>query len=103
MAKTKAIPFNAKTADKLLDLLSTDSEFRRLFKRNPIAGLAYVGYPPAKEAMALMACAAVDSLGSKKEIAAARDQLKDYLVSSQALTNPHCFVAGKIEKALSRK
>lgn len=101
---TFGAPLDPKVANKLLDLLSTDAKFRLLFKKNPLAALAEVGYPPAKEAIALQACLSVDQfIAPKREIAAAREQLKAYLTSTAIYTNPHCFDAGKIESTLRRK
>ena len=39
-------PMDAKAAKKLLDKLSTDNDFRRLFKQDAAAALAKVGYKP---------------------------------------------------------
>ena len=39
-------PMDEKTAKKLLDKLSTDNGFRRLFKQDAAAALAKVGYKP---------------------------------------------------------
>ena len=50
----KSAPLDPKVADKLLDLLSTDNEFRRLFKKDPQAALAKVGHPEAKAAVAAL-------------------------------------------------
>lgn len=37
-------PLDIKVAEKLLDLLSVDNRFRRLFKNDPFAALIEVGY-----------------------------------------------------------
>lgn len=118
----KSAPLDPKVADKLLDLLSTDNEFRRLFKQDPQAALAKVGYQPAIEAMAasrrgppltppgppanippVFACARVGSIATKQEISAARDELKAYLTSTAALTVIFCFESGKVTSNLRRK
>lgn len=39
-------PLEPKVARKLLDLLSTDNDFRRLFKKDAHAALLKVGYKP---------------------------------------------------------
>ena len=44
VAQGKSAPLDPKVADKLLDKLSTDNEFRRLFKKDPAAALAKVGH-----------------------------------------------------------
>jgi putative modified peptide len=40
----KSAPLDLKTTKKLLDKLSTDNEFRSLFKKDAAAALAKVGY-----------------------------------------------------------
>ena len=62
-----------KVADKLLDKLSTDNEFRRLFKSDPAAALVKVGHP--KDAAALTGmCCQVQSIAPKAQIVKARDE-----------------------------
>ena len=39
-------PLSPKVADRLLDLLSTDNEFRRLIKKDPQAAFIQAGYKP---------------------------------------------------------
>lgn len=41
-------PLDPKVVKKLLDLLSTDNEFRRLFKKDAQAALVQAGYKPPK-------------------------------------------------------
>ena len=52
-ASGKAAPLDPKVAGKLLDKLSTDNEFRRLFKKDPKAALIQAGYKLAKGDVAL--------------------------------------------------
>ena len=109
-AGAKSAPLDPKVADRLLDLLSTDNEFRRLFKKDPAAALAKAGHrgppftppgpPPARPPMN---CTTVKHIAPKAEIMAAREAIKEYLTSSVSLTNPHCFEAGKINASLRRK
>ena len=47
-ATGKAAPLDPKVADKLLDMLGTDNEFRRLFKKDPGAALVKAGYKVPK-------------------------------------------------------
>lgn len=117
-AGKKSAPLDPKVADKLLDLLSTDNEFRRLFKKDPEAALSQVGYTSAKAALNRKErslaqgdgaaaqpstwCYDVSHIAPKKEIAAARERLKEYLTSQLAPTNPHCFEAGKVSATLKR-
>lgn len=92
-----------KVVTRLLDLLSTDNEFRRLFKQDPVAALAQAGYQgPALQETSL-ACMSVTSIATKQEIAAARAELGAYLTSQGAHMVPHCFEAGKIASALKRR
>ena len=94
-------PLDAAAADRLLDLLSSDDEFRKLFTVDRRAAFAQVGYPdPANETIQ---CNSVANIASKEEIAAAREELRKYLTSRIGMTNPHCFEAGKILDALRRK
>lgn len=49
MAKKKGVgpaPLDPEVARKLLDLLATDNDFRRLFKKDANAALLKVGYRP---------------------------------------------------------
>lgn len=94
-------PMEPQIADKLLELLSSDDEFRDLFVRDRVAALAQVGYP--EPANATIECTSVSGIASKEEIAAAREELQRHLTSSASLTNPHCFEAGKIAETLRRK
>lgn len=45
-APGKSAPLDPKVADKLLNLLSTNNDFRRLFKKDPRAALIKAGYKP---------------------------------------------------------
>ena len=49
-----------------------------------------------------MNCYRVQYIAPKQEIDAARTELKAYLTSMLAPTNPHCFEAGKVATALKR-
>jgi putative modified peptide len=105
---TKSAPLDPKVADKLLDLLSTDNEFRRLFKKDPQAALAKVGHPEAKAAVAALrkgppftppgppavippttaSCCQVQRIAPKADIVKARTELRSMLTSSLAQTPP---------------
>jgi putative modified peptide len=97
----KSAPLDPKVADKLLDLLSTDNEFRRLFKKDPQAALAKLGHraPPTTKRM----CASIKAIAPKQEIADARDQLNAHMISSGIFTIPHCFEAVKVASCMRRK
>lgn len=103
MAKQKSAPLDPKVADKLLDLLSTDNEFRRLFKKDPQAALAKAGHPEAKAAVAALrkgsplapsptplaaSCCQVQRIAPKTDIRKARDELKAMLLSGLGQTPP---------------
>lgn len=93
-------PLDQKVAKKLLNLLSTDNEFRRRFKRNPSEALASIGHTAVS---AEMACCPISAIATKAEIAASAKELEARLVSTGALTNPHHFEAGQVAASLKRK
>lgn len=112
MAAKKAvgIPLEPKVADKLLDLLSSDNAFRRLFKKDPTMALEQIGHrgppitPPGRPPVPPpVRCQPVNRIAPKKEIAAVRDQLKAHIVSAAIFTNPHCFEAGQVASRSRRK
>src|SRR5687768_6294426 len=87
-ASGKAAPLDPKVAGKLLDKLSTDNEFRRLFKKDPKAALIQAGYKLPQgdiEAAArfeqLCACAQVQRIAPKAEIIKARETLLGLLMA----------------------
>ena len=107
-AGKKTAPLDPKVADKLLDLLSTDNEFRRLFKKDPLSALIKVGYKPSKQELALgkhngppftppgpptaippvWGCMKVEYIASKADIVKARTELKHMLVTGLAQNPP---------------
>lgn len=94
-------PLDTQTADKLLELLSTDDDFRELFVKDRQAALKNVGYPEYTNAT--VQCTSVEQMASKEEIAAARDELKSHLTSSAALTVVFCFEANQVTSILRKK
>ncbi len=78
-------PLKPQVAERLLDLLSSDDDFRALFKRDAHAALVQAGYEApagsdATQAAALsggacMQLAASDQLASKERFAADRQKL----------------------------
>ncbi len=73
----KPAPLDPKVTKKLLDKLSTDNDFRRLFKKDANAALAQVGYKAdagASSAGDCMQLQATDSIAPKAKIA--RDRVK---------------------------
>lgn len=79
--------FSPEVADKLLDKLSSDDDFRALFERNPRAALRQVGHETAdgdrdvKGADPVLCCNNLTRLASKEAIAAARKELQTQLTS----------------------
>lgn len=76
-ASGKAAPLDPKVAGKLLDKLSTDNDFRRLFKKDPKAALLSVGHKEAGagDGGGIYDCCQVDRIAPKAEIVKARDEL----------------------------
>lgn len=94
-------PLDPKIVSKLLDLLSTDDEFRQLFQRDAAVALAKVGYKPSQGAgdmkVGLTAAAssgsclqmaATDSLASKDQIIEQRAKLEASLNAIHGFTCP---------------
>lgn len=87
-------PLEPKVAKKLLDLLSTDNEFRRLFKKDAHAALVKAGWkaPAGGESTAAVSggqclqLQATDSIAPKAKIVRERAKLEE------ALSVPFLFV-----------
>lgn len=94
-------PLDAETAERLLDLLSSDNAFRRQFKRDPAAALAQVGHDV--DAAALAGCMTVARIAPKARIAAARETLLDYLTSTASQTVVFKFDAAEFTVHRRRK
>lgn len=96
-------PLQPKVARKLLDLLSTDNEFRRLFKKDAHAALVKAGYrsPPGTDPARAAATSggqclqlkAGDRIAPKQKIARDRAKLE------AALSLPVSFIASAKFKA----
>ena len=75
MAGKKTAPLDARSADKLLDLLSSDNDFRRSFKKDPRAAMQKakigVGADPALMA-SVAACCQVTRIAPKADVIKAR-------------------------------
>jgi putative modified peptide len=91
-------------ADRLLDLLGSDDEFRDLFIQDTEAALLRLGLDTdaVKAALAGKSCLKVKSLASKEELVDARDRLREHLVGVGPHTIVFCFEAGDAG-ALKRK
>ena len=78
----KPAPLDRKVAKKLLDKLSTDNDFRRLFKKDAAAALSQVGYKVeagATSAAGCMQLASTDSIAPKAKIVRDRAKLETTL------------------------
>lgn len=97
---TMTAPLEARIADRLLDLLSTDDGFRDRFQRDHLSALAEIGYVP-QEPGAMTACGLaiaaqpepfagckVHKLASKQQIAHARVEIRAMLLSGLAQETP---------------
>lgn len=93
-------PLDKKTAERLLNLLSTDNAFRRQFKSNPGQALATLGHV---DEAAIAGCASVKSIAPKAEFAASMDALKAHVMAYGMFMDPHCYEAGKVATKLRRK
>jgi len=82
-----------KVADKLLDKLSTDNDFRRLFKKDPAAALVKAGHPK-DAALATAGCCQIQSIAPKAQIVKSRSELKAMLTASLSMTPPRLNAAG---------
>jgi putative modified peptide len=98
-SSSRGTPLDPQTADRLLDLLSSDNAFRRQFKKDPQGALRSLGFRPAVQKM----CLPVSAIASKAEIAAARDQLRSLVLKEGIFNTPHCFEAGQVISSLTLK
>lgn len=85
----RTAPIDPQVADRLLDLLSTDDAFRRLFTRDPGKALAQVGFEKAAGEYSPEGCFwGISQLASKAQIAQARDDIRLMLTRGLAQTSP---------------
>ena len=87
-----AFKISEEIADKLLDKLSSDDEFRAAFLRSPRIALAYLGHEAAAKAnmgdKGVWSCMQCIELASPEAIKAGRDELRLQFISSKATQNP---------------
>ena len=86
----KPAPLDPKVTKKLLDKLSTDNEFRRLFKKDAHAALLKVGYKPDAGATSLAGCMqlqSTDRIAPKAKIVRDRAKLE---TSVNSIVNFDC-------------
>ena len=89
-------PLEPKVAKKLLDLLSTDNEFRRLFKKDAHAALVKAGWKPTAEAASATAITgglclqlqASDRIAPKQKIIRDRAKLETQLAVAWSFLCP---------------
>ena len=80
---------SAAIADRLLDLLSEDDDFRHRFETNAARCLEELGCPtPADDTQAGPWCLATRQLAPKAQIRRTRDALRRQLVESEPAYNP---------------
>lgn len=98
--KMKTAPLDAQLADRLLDRLSTDDDYRARFQADPRAALHEIGYEspvpaqmtacgslPVALPEALIDCK-VEELAPKEVIAAAREEIRTMLLQGVTQTTP---------------
>ncbi len=87
-----AFEISEEIADKLLDKLSSDDEFRAAFLRSPRIALAYLGHEAATKAnmsdKGVWSCMQCEVLASHEAIKAARDVLRLQFISSKGAQTP---------------
>jgi putative modified peptide len=102
MAKQKTAPLDPKIADKLLNLLSTDNEFRRLFKKDPKAALVKAGLKDDAASSAVASCCQLGRIAPKADVIKARDALREMLLAGLS-QNPIQLDASSAASLRSRK
>lgn len=78
-------------AEKLLDLLCTDDDFRQAFSQDPASAMARIS-PEASAACET--CEFTGQLATKEQFQDARQQLLEHLAATAAFFVPYCFMAG---------
>ncbi|MEG3193278.1 NHLP-related RiPP peptide [Lysobacter sp. D1-1-M9] len=82
VARKRSAPLDPKAADRLLDLLSTDDAFRRLFRRDAQKALEQVGFVESPLLASPSWCfLGITKLASKAQITKARATLREMLTS----------------------
>jgi putative modified peptide len=83
-ASAKGSPLPLAIAEKLLDRLSSDDDFRTLFLKNPRAALSFVGYAEADMLAhrdGAWSCMNCDSLPDKQLFIESRDAFRKHLTT----------------------
>lgn len=84
MRRIGPAPLDPKVTKQLLDLLSTDDEFRRMFKKDAAAALAMTGYKIGNDETSAAFCLQIragERLASKEKILRERVKLEKSLNS----------------------
>ncbi|MCC8914806.1 NHLP-related RiPP peptide [Xanthomonas campestris pv. coriandri] len=103
------LPFDASIADRLLELLSNDDEFRDCFQDNPAQALAQLGVAGANANDGVPSagepyyCMTTSQLASKEDIALARAELQSYLTEKTNHTVIFAFESESIRSTLLRR
>lgn len=82
-------PLSAADTIALLDLLTTDPEFRLAFQEDPALALQRISPEAAASALG---CAMPGKLASIEALVAAREQLTRHLTGTAMFAVPFCFV-----------
>ena len=88
-ASAKGSPLPLAIAEKLLDRLSSDDDFRTLFLKNPRSALSFVGYAEADllgNRDGAWSCMNCDNLPDKKAFIESRDAFRKCLTTQSNLT-----------------
>ncbi|AZR36814.1 NHLP-related RiPP peptide [Xanthomonas vasicola] len=102
-------PFDASTADRLLELLSNNDDFRDCFQSNPAQALAQIGIAGTSADKSVPSagehyyCMTTNQLASKQDIALARAELQSYLTEKTNHTVIFAFDSESIRSTLLRK
>lgn len=104
-------PLEPAVVDRLLDLLSTDDNFRQKFQDDPVGALHELGHQPASAFVSARQptagqpfyCMTATKLASKEEFESCRNELKDYLTRRTDHSVVYYFEAGEMKSALRRK
>jgi len=112
--KVKTAPLDPRLADRLLDLLSTDDDYRARFQADPRAALYEIGHESPTPAQmtacgslpvalpeALVDCK-VERLAPKESIAAAREEIRAMLLSGLDQTTPKLDAGNPLRRHLRR-
>ncbi|WP_127166996.1 NHLP-related RiPP peptide [Xanthomonas euvesicatoria] len=103
------LPFDASIADRLLELLSNDDDFRDCFQDNPAQALAQLGVAGANANDGVPSagepyyCMTTTQLASKEDIALARAELQSYLTEKTNHTVIFAFESESIRSTLLRR